>query len=465
LNTVEWTEGPAARPASRSRRWLVAVVVAVALVAAGAIAATRQFGRSAPTSSASQAALSTATVKRMDLAQTTPVHGTVGYASPHTIVQPAGTGPQAITQAQQSVAQAQGNLTADQKSLGDTNLSDAQSVTQAGQTLATAQATLASDRTQLQADQATLAGAEQKEANDCQGGGSAGSAPAGTGPSGAGGSGGSPPCATDTSQVATHQETVGSDQQKVTSDQVAVQSGQGQVTSAEQKQAQGNDQGRAKVAADRLALSNAESAVSTAEAAAAAYDPTSKYTALPAVGQVIDLGQSLWSVDGRQVPLLTGTLVAWRAFTAGMPAGSDVAALDQALIDLGLGGGLTVSEAFSDATAAAIDRFQASLACPRPAAWRSARRSSSRPRCASPPSTRWWAARWAAASRCLTSPRPPQSSTSLFRSTRPISSSSATRYRSTFRTARPGKGRSPRSARWPPTPRRPTAATTTPRPR
>jgi len=246
---------------SRSTRNAGPAVVVVVVVAVVAIAAARLVRHSSPSSSTSQAALSTATVKRMDLAQTTPVSGTVGYASPSTIVQPAGTGPQAVTQAQQSVAQAQGNVAADQQSLMDTNAADTQGATQAQQALAAGQ-------------------------------------------------------------------------------------------------------GQAKLAADQLALSNARSALSTAEAAATAYDQTSKYTALPAVGQVISPGQSLWSIDGRPVLLVAGTLVAWRAFRAGMSAGSDVAALDQALIDLGLGGGLTVSDVFSDATAAAIDRFQASLGLP-----------------------------------------------------------------------------------------------------
>jgi hypothetical protein len=44
--------------------------------------------------------------------------------------------------------------------------------------------------------------------------------------------------------------------------------------------------------------------------------------------------------------------------------GSDVTALDQALIDVGVGDGLTVSDAFTAATAAAIGRLQRSLGLP-----------------------------------------------------------------------------------------------------
>jgi multidrug efflux pump subunit AcrA (membrane-fusion protein) len=217
------------------------------------------------------------------------------------MVQPAGTGPQAVTQAQQSVAQAR-------------------------LALSQARAMLASDTAQLQTDDATLAAAQQNQANDCQGDAAAGS--------------GSTRCASDTAEVASDRKAVDADQQKVTADQD-------------------------KVATAQLALTNAQAALATAEIAATAYDPTSKYTALPLVGQVIQPGRSLWSVDGRPVALLPGSVTAWRAFAPGMPPGADVAALNQALTQLGFGNGLKASDAFSGATAAAIDRLQASLGVPR----------------------------------------------------------------------------------------------------
>jgi multidrug efflux pump subunit AcrA (membrane-fusion protein) len=168
----------------------------------------------------------------------------------------------------------------------------------------------------------------------------------------------------DQTTLAADQQKVTSDDQKVTADQAAVQNDQGQVTSAQQKEAQGRDQGQAKVAADQLALNNARSAIATSQATATSYDPTSRYTALPAVGEVIKPGQALWWIDGELVPLLPGTFTPWRAFNAGMADGSDIAALDQTLIDLGDGDGLTVSDGFTDATAAAIARLQRSLGLP-----------------------------------------------------------------------------------------------------
>src|SRR5581483_4818704 len=46
------------------------------------------------------------------------------------------------------------------------------------------------------------------------------------------------------------------------------------------------------------------------------------------------------------------------------PDGSDVAVLDQALIALGYGGGLSVTNSFTPATAVAIDRLQATVGLP-----------------------------------------------------------------------------------------------------
>ena len=242
MNIVTPEKEPGGRRAGRSRRRLTMVIAGVVgvVIAAGAITASSMTSGGTPHRAVNASATTTATVRRTDVAETTPVNGTVGFANPHTIVQPAGISAQAVTQAQLSVAQAEASIAADRAAL-----------------------------------------------------------PA------------------------------------------------------------------VKVFADQLALNNAQSALATAEAAATAYDPTSKYTALPAVGEVISPGRALWSVDGQVVPLLPGTLTPWRAFRTGMTDGADVAALDQALIDLGDGDGLSVSATFTGATAAAIDRLQGSLGLPR----------------------------------------------------------------------------------------------------
>jgi multidrug efflux pump subunit AcrA (membrane-fusion protein) len=352
----------------RSRRRVIVVVAVVVVIVAGAVAADLLLGGSGGSPATTQAATTTAAVVRTDLAETTPVDGTIGYASATTIVEPSGTAASALTQAQQALAAAQQNVSADQRALSDTDSSDAQSVTQAEEAVTAAQATSSSDTAQLQEDQATLTATEQKEAVDCQGSGAAGQPPSGSsGSSGSSGASDQPGgCSGDASQVTADQQKVAADQQKVAADQAAVQNAQGQVTTARQKAAQDADQAGGKVGADELALTSAQSTLSESEAAATSYTQTSTYTALPKVGQVIDPGQALWSVDGEPVVLLSGTLSAWRAFGPGMSAGSDVVALDQALIDLGDGAALRgVSATFTNATATAIDALQRSLGLPK----------------------------------------------------------------------------------------------------
>jgi len=358
--------GDRAAPATGrlSNRRVFAVLVGVVVVVAGGFAADRILSSSGRTPAATPSAITTSTVTRTDLAETTPVNGTIGYASATTIVEPSGTMASALTQAQQAVAAAQENVAADQRALADTDTADAQSVTQAEQAVTTAQATLSTDATQLQADQAALSAAQQKESVDCQGSGAAG-APSSGSPGSAGSPAQSSGCSADAAQVGTDQQKVAADQQKVSADEAGVHTAEGQVASAQQKAAQDADQAGGKAAADQMALTNAQSALAVAQAAATSYTQTSTYTALPAVGQEIDPGQALWSVDGHPVVLLPGTLSAWRAFGPGMSPGPDVVALDQALINLGDGAGLAgASATFTAATATAIDALQRSLRLP-----------------------------------------------------------------------------------------------------
>jgi hypothetical protein len=308
VSSVTAEPGSVGRAGRWSRRRLTTAGIAVVVLAAGAITTTRLTSGSGSQTAASSKSTMTAPVQRTDVAETTPVSGTVGFAGPYTIVQPAGVGPKAVTEAQQSVLGAQ-------------------------QAMSQAQATLASDIERLQTDQATHAAARQKQANDCQGAAAAGSSSGASESFGSGGSTASTPCASDSAEVASDQKAVDADQQKMTTDQD-------------------------KVAAAKLALMNAQTALAMTATAATAYDATSKYTALPSAGQVVQPGQSLWSVDGRSVALLPGSLSPWRAFAPGMSAGADVGVLNQAL-------SLSASDAFTSATAGAIIRLQASLGVPR----------------------------------------------------------------------------------------------------
>jgi len=92
--------------------------------------------------------------------------------------------------------------------------------------------------------------------------------------------------------------------------------------------------------------------------------PGTAFTALPAAGTTIRRGQTLYEVDGAPVSLFYGARPEWRALYAGSAAGRDVAQLDRNLIALGYGAGLTVSDYFTDATAYAVELWQAARGLP-----------------------------------------------------------------------------------------------------
>jgi hypothetical protein len=66
-------------------------------------------------------------------------------------------------------------------------------------------------------------------------------------------------------------------------------------------------------------------------------------------------------VSNQAVPLLYGTIAAYRAFYVGMSDGADVGELAHELIALGYGAGTAQSNHFSSATATAVQRWQAAL--------------------------------------------------------------------------------------------------------
>jgi hypothetical protein len=88
------------------------------------------------------------------------------------------------------------------------------------------------------------------------------------------------------------------------------------------------------------------------------------YTALPAPGATIRRGQALYEVDGTRVTLFYGPTPEWRALSAGVTPGRDVAQLDRNLIALGYGSGLVVSDYFTGATAYAVELWQEARGLP-----------------------------------------------------------------------------------------------------
>jgi peptidoglycan hydrolase-like protein with peptidoglycan-binding domain len=89
-----------------------------------------------------------------------------------------------------------------------------------------------------------------------------------------------------------------------------------------------------------------------------AVNPGTTYTSLPKVGDVIRQDQPAYSVSDEPVPLLYGSIAAYRAFYIGMSNGADVGELTRDLIALGYGAGLTQSDHYSPATVAAVKRWQ-----------------------------------------------------------------------------------------------------------
>jgi peptidoglycan hydrolase-like protein with peptidoglycan-binding domain len=258
-------------------------------------------------------ATSLATVRSQSLSSQTQVSGTLGYAGSSSIRVPSGTAPSAVSQAQQSLTSAEAMLSA-------------------------ARTSLVADSETLADSQATASAVRAKEAVDCAGDGAAESASSGSPSSGAAaggegsGGGGASLCASDAQAVSAAEQSSSAAAAKVKGDYA-------QVSSAE------------------TSLASAEASLATARSSAAVYGESSTFTRLSSVGQILTRRQSLYEIDGQPVVLLYGSVLATRAFVAGMSAGSDVAELNANLDALGYGQGLT-GDMFSAGTAAAIRAFQ-----------------------------------------------------------------------------------------------------------
>jgi Putative peptidoglycan binding domain len=86
-------------------------------------------------------------------------------------------------------------------------------------------------------------------------------------------------------------------------------------------------------------------------------------TALPALGSVIDRGQTVAEVDGLAVPLLFGDRPLWRQLDADATDGVDIQELEANLVALGYATSdtLTVDQDWTSATTAAVKGWQKSL--------------------------------------------------------------------------------------------------------
>jgi hypothetical protein len=84
-------------------------------------------------------------------------------------------------------------------------------------------------------------------------------------------------------------------------------------------------------------------------------------TSVVAAGDTVEAGGTLFAVDLEPTVLLTGAVPAFRDLDADVDDGVDVAQLEQALVDAGFGGDLTVDEDFTAATAAAVEAWEEAL--------------------------------------------------------------------------------------------------------
>jgi len=290
-----------------SRRTLTVLVALAALVVAvvGVVVTGVFSGGGGPSVGSGGNPYPTAVehVTRESLSQQTQVSATLTYAGSATIVVPSGTSPANLLQAQQQVTTAEGMLR-------------------------TAEATLSADTATVAEIEASLAAARAKETVDCAGANAAQSASNSPSSGGAASAG----CGGDA-------QTVASDTQSLTQDLAKVTADRSQVSSAESS------------------LAGADASLTASGSSAALYGQDSAYTSLPALGAIVGRGEPLYSIAGQPVFLLYGQVAAWRAFTAGMPPGRDVAELNANLDALGYGKGLS-GDSFTPATAAAIDAFQ-----------------------------------------------------------------------------------------------------------
>ena len=303
------------------RRVVLIAAIAGAVVGGGVGGgvAVAPSGKRTSTGSAAGGGISDATtaVVRTTLQSTVQVGGSIGFEGSYVIDAPTGASAQQVSQAQQAVTMAQQTLAADQTSGSDTATADNEQVTSARHALNTAGATLSAD--------------QAAEATACAGRGAS-----------------TPACTQDA--------------EKVTQDQTQYTQGQQQLTSAEDTAVRDRDQDQAKVQSDTSQLDADRTNLAAVEATAV--NPGTTYTAVPKVGDIISQDQALYRVDGLAVPLLYGSVAAYRTFEVGMADGADVGELTADLISLGYGADLTRSDHYSSATAAAVQRWQTARGLP-----------------------------------------------------------------------------------------------------
>ena len=248
---------------------------------------------------------------RTTLTNAVQVGGSIGYDGSYTVAAPSGTTAQQVAQAQQTVTEDQQSLAADEQAESDASTADNQAIT--------------ADRTSVDTDRSTLSSDKAKKSKDCAGKGR----PAGVQPGRPEGEPGPDPADPGQQQLARAQSTATRD----------------------------HDQNQAKVASDETKLQGDQANLVSLQATDG--EP----------GHDLHLPAARWATSSsgtspctrssnEPVPLLYGSIAAYRAFYVGMSDGADVGELTHDLIALGYGAGLTQSNHYSSATATAVERWQ-----------------------------------------------------------------------------------------------------------
>jgi hypothetical protein len=84
-------------------------------------------------------------------------------------------------------------------------------------------------------------------------------------------------------------------------------------------------------------------------------------TGVTPAGTTVGQGDVLFHLDLQPTVLLYGDVPAFRDLSVDADPGADITQLEQALVDLGLGDGLTVDEQFTEATADAVEAWEEAL--------------------------------------------------------------------------------------------------------
>jgi hypothetical protein len=304
-----------------ARRVVAIAALAGALVggavAAGVAMASTSGNDTAASSSGGDSSVTTTPVVRTTLTTSVQEGGSIGFEGSYTVAAPSGAGAQEVDQDQQAVTLDQQSLSADQQAEADASSADNQA--------------LSAEQTDVTTGQTALSSDQAQQARDCAGSGAS-----------------TPACSQDT--------------QKVGQDQTQLSQATQQLAAAQATATRDHDQNQAKLASDQTKLAGDQAILALQQANA--QNPGTTYTALPQVGDVISQDQSVYSVSNQGVPLLYGSVTAYRAFYVGMSDGADVGQLTHDLIALGDGAGLTQGNHYSSTTAAAVERWQSALGLP-----------------------------------------------------------------------------------------------------